>query len=138
MNGVLPLVGFELSPDGTLSFTNVAVDLGAAQPASKYHVRWFAYDNRAGTATPVGITSSTSELRAEAPSALLTHGPDYVMVELRGEHAGQPEWASPLNGLPPPTAARVGGRGHRAPALSPLRATHRPSAHHYRDEAAPR
>ncbi len=97
LNGVLPLVGFELSPDGTLSFTNLAVDLGAAQPASKYHVRWFAYDNRAGTATPVGITSSTRELRAEAPSALLTHGPDYVMVELRGEHAGQPEWASPLN-----------------------------------------
>ena len=35
LNGVLPLVEFELSPEGVLTFTNIAVDVKAAQPATE-------------------------------------------------------------------------------------------------------
>ena len=35
LNGVLPLVDFELSPEGVLTFANVAVDIKAAEPPTR-------------------------------------------------------------------------------------------------------
>jgi hypothetical protein len=96
LNGVLPLVDFELSSQGALTFRNVAVDAGAAQPPTEYRVRWFAFDNHAGGATPVGNESAITESRAEAPRALLAHSPEYLCVELRGVHPTHTGWASPL------------------------------------------
>jgi hypothetical protein len=96
LNGVLPLVDFELSPEGLLTFTNVAVDVEAAQPAQEYRVRWFAFDNRTGTATPVGDEAASPMLSAQAPATLLGNGSAYVMAELRGTHATHTGWAMPL------------------------------------------
>ena len=96
LNGVLPLVDFELSPEGVLTFSNVAVDAAAAQPPTEYRVRWFAFDNHTGSEAFVGAESPTTELRAEAPRTLLAHGPDYLGVELRGIHTSHAGWASPL------------------------------------------
>ena len=75
LNGVLPLVEFELSPEGVLTFTNIAVDVKAAQPATEYRVRWFAFDNQTGTATPVGDEAASPDLSAHAPAALLGKHP---------------------------------------------------------------
>jgi len=96
LNGVLPLVEFELSPDGVLTFTNIAVDVKAAQPATEYRVRWFAFDNQTGTAAPVGDEAASPGLTAHAPAALLSEHPDLVMAELRGTHPQHAGWATPL------------------------------------------
>jgi len=96
LNGVLPLGDFELSADGDLSFRNVAVDANAAGPGGEYRVRWFTFDNRTGTAAPVGKESVTSTFSAQAPAALLTEHPGFVMVELRGSHRLHAGWATPL------------------------------------------
>jgi hypothetical protein len=96
LNGLLPLVEFELSPEGALTFTNVAVDVKAAQPATEYRVRWFAFDNGTGTATSVGDEAASPELAAQAPAALLRMHPEFVMAELRGTHPRHPGWATPL------------------------------------------
>ena len=96
LNGVLPIVGFELSSHGVLTFSNLAVPAAAAEPPTEYRVRWFAFDNHAGRATPVGDESAIRELRAEAPRALLAHTPEYLCVELRGVHPTHGGWASPV------------------------------------------
>jgi hypothetical protein len=96
LNGVLPLVDFELSPEGVLTFTNMAVDVKAAEPATEYRVRWFAFDNQTGAATPVGDEAASPELSARAPAALLGRRPEFVMAELRGTHARHAGWATPL------------------------------------------
>ncbi|HZA34065.1 MAG TPA: hypothetical protein VE505_04015, partial [Vicinamibacterales bacterium] len=95
LNGVLPLHDFALSRDGTLTFTNVAETAVAAQSAREYRIRWFAFDNQAGTTTPVGDEVSVTEPRAAAPPALLADVPEFVMIELRGIHDRHPGWASP-------------------------------------------
>jgi hypothetical protein len=89
-------VEFELSPEGVLTFTNIAVDVKAAQPATEYRMRWFAFDNQTGTATPVGDEAASPDLSAKAPAALLGKHPDLVMAELRGTHPQHAGWATPL------------------------------------------
>ncbi len=96
LTGVLPLANFELAEDGTLTFTNVAVDSHAAQAATEYRARWFTCDNLAGTVTPIGDESAISGLSAEAPRTLLARNSDLLMVELRGIHPRYAAWASPV------------------------------------------
>jgi hypothetical protein len=96
LNGVLPVADFRLSPEGQLTFSNLAVDVEAAPAADDYRVRWYALDNHTGRTTAFGAESSVKELRADAPRALLAHPPDYVAVELRGIHARHTAWASPV------------------------------------------
>jgi hypothetical protein len=95
LNGVVPLHDFALSRDGTLTFTNVAEAAVAAQSAREYRIRWFAFDNQAGTTTPLGDEVSVTEPRAAAPPALRADAPEFVMIELRGIHDRHPGWASP-------------------------------------------
>ena len=75
LNGVLPLAEFELSPEGVLTFTNIAVDVKAAQPATEHRVRWFAFDNQTGTATPVGDEAASPDLSAKAPGRSARQAP---------------------------------------------------------------
>ena len=94
LNGVLPLHDFALSREGTLTFTNVAAAAVAAQ-IREYRIRWFAFDNQAGTTTPLGDEVSVTDTRAAAPPPLLAEPPEFVMIELRGIHDRHPGWASP-------------------------------------------
>ena len=96
LNGVLPIEDLRLSPEGTLTFRNVAVDVKAAGPASEYRIRWFSFDNATGTAAPVGDESTGPELRAQAPAALLGGGSGYVMAEIRAANSRHPGWDTPL------------------------------------------
>ena len=96
LNGVLPLADFALSRDGTLTFTNVAAAAVASQGAREYRIRWFAFDNQAGTTTPLGEEVSVTETRAEAPRTLVADRPEFVMAELRGIHDRHAGWALPL------------------------------------------
>jgi hypothetical protein len=96
LNGVLPIEDLQLSPEGALTFRNVAVEIKAAAPASEYRVRWFSFDNATGTAAPVGDESASADLRAQAPAALLGAAPAVVMAEIRGVNSRYPGWQTPL------------------------------------------
>ena len=97
LNGVLPLVDFELSREGTLTFTNVAVDAVAAQPATRVPravVRLRQPRGHRDARRRRGLRSRSCAPRRLR--ALLRTAPEYVMVELRGIHDRHPGWASPL------------------------------------------
>ncbi len=94
LNAVNPAAEFTLSPDGTLTFQNVAVEAGAATPGSGYRVAWSRFDNATGAHAQVGTEQTVSEPRALAPGAL--SGAEYAAVQVRGIHPDHPAWAQPV------------------------------------------
>ena len=54
INQVCPVVDAALSADGTLTFTNAAVDAKAATAPERYELNWFRFDNATDQRTPVG------------------------------------------------------------------------------------
>src|SRR6185436_18415517 len=54
LTGVNPIVDFELSNRGELTFRNAAEQAGVANAASDYHIEWARFDNSSGTASQVG------------------------------------------------------------------------------------
>lgn len=87
INGVCPVVDPVLAADGTLTFANAAVDLGAAAPASGYTLQWFAFDNATDTRTPVGGPEAMTGTSARAPAGLAG---DFVGVTITGTRADAP------------------------------------------------
>ena len=129
LNGVLPLHDFALSREGTLTFTNVAAAAVAAQ-IREYRIRWFAFDNQAGTTTPLGDEVSVTDTRAAAPPPLLAEPPEFVMIELRGHPRPAPGVGVPDEGLLSARGSeRLAACGRRAAALT-MRAGRIPAAIH--------
>ena len=93
INQVCPVVGPALSADGTLTFTNAAVEAGAATPPAQYELSWFRFDNTTEERTAIGAPVTVSGQSAAAPSGGL-HG-EFVGVTVTAAHAGQPGWARP-------------------------------------------
>ena len=93
INQVCPVVDAALSADGTLAFTNAAVDAKAATAPERYELRWFRFDNTTDQRTPVGEPMLVSSGSARAPDGL-TVG-DFVGVSVTAAHARQPGWATP-------------------------------------------
>jgi hypothetical protein len=92
INQVCPVTDPALSPDGTLTFANAAVDAGAAKPAGAYTLRWFRFDNATDVRTPVGDAVSTPTLSARAPADLTG---DFVGVSISASHPQLAGWARP-------------------------------------------
>lgn len=95
LNGVNPLVDFALSPDGVLTFANAAVSARASTPGNGYTVSWSRFDNATDSHQAVGAEVKVTELRAQAPSELLTSG-EFLAVTVRGDHPDHPAWAKPI------------------------------------------
>jgi hypothetical protein len=93
LNVVLPVIDFDLSGDGVLTFKNVAEDARAAVAGRGYTVGWSSFDNATGTATPVGDPQVVTERRAQAPAAVLSA--EFVQATLTGDHPTHPGWAIP-------------------------------------------
>jgi hypothetical protein len=94
LTAVNPLVDFELSPDGRLSFANAASAAGvAAPPSGGYRVRWARFDNDTGTATPIGETAIAPGERAVAPGPLPDGASAFVRVEVTSVAPAHAEWA---------------------------------------------
>ena len=70
INQVRPVVDAALSADGTLAFTNAAVDAKAATAPERYELRWFRFDNTTDQRTPVGEPMLVSSGSARAPDGL--------------------------------------------------------------------
>ena len=95
LTGVNPIVAPALAADGTLTFSNAAVDAGVATPPSAYVLAWSAFDN--ATAAAVGAPQETrvDSPRAAAPQNLL-RDPEFVSVAVRTVHPDYPAWNAPV------------------------------------------
>jgi hypothetical protein len=91
---VNPLVDFELSADGQLTFNNAAVAAGVASPVESYRVHWARFDNASGSAS--GATEiTTTDARVAAPSHVLA-GAQFVQIEIASLHPHFPAWNAPV------------------------------------------
>jgi hypothetical protein len=80
---VNPLVNFELSRDGVLSFANAAVAAGVASPpGGGYRVTWARFDNATGSATPIGEVTIASGERVTPPAPLPDAAGTFVRVRV--------------------------------------------------------
>ncbi len=93
INQVCPVVDAALSADGTVAFTNAAVDAKAATAPEKYELRWFRFDNTTDQRTPVGEPMTVSSGSGRTPAGLMVG--DFVGVSVTAVHPGQPGWATP-------------------------------------------
>jgi hypothetical protein len=92
INQVCPVADVALSADGSLKFTNAAVDAKAATPPANYALNWFRFDNATDQRTPVGGAMTVSGGSARAPEGLTG---DFIGVSVTATHPQQPGWATP-------------------------------------------
>ena len=92
LNQVCPVVDTTLSADGTLAFTNAAVEAKAATAPERYELNWFRFDNATDQRTPVGEAMRVTAGSARMPNGLTG---DFVGVSITAVHAQQPGWANP-------------------------------------------
>ncbi len=93
LNAVLPVEDFALSPSGTFSFTNIAIDTKVATRGEAYTIEWARFDNATGTATPVGTPQSTEGLTTDAPAGALDG--EFVQVRVTSKHSTHSGWSLP-------------------------------------------
>ena len=96
LNGTNPVVDMALSPSGTLTFANAAVDAGVAKPAQHYTLYWSRFDNATATHYAVGGEQKTTTTSAQTPDGLITAGAEYLAVTIRAVDPERPAWAQPL------------------------------------------
>ncbi|MEP7115940.1 MAG: hypothetical protein ABI880_00045 [Acidobacteriota bacterium] len=89
-----PLVDFALTPDGTLTFANVATATRRASAPDGYEIVWSTFDNATGVATPVGVPMSTVAPSAQAPAAALAGA--FVEAAVHTRHPLFKEWRRPV------------------------------------------
>jgi hypothetical protein len=88
---VNPIVDLQLSPRGTLTFKNTAVDAGLASTPLGYLVEWRRFDNATGATTDLGTTRASGPSVA-GPRDLPSAAGTYVRADI---HAlgGPDSWA---------------------------------------------
>jgi hypothetical protein len=92
---VNPIVDLRLSPDGTMTFSNAAVDAGIAPAPPGYAVEWKLLDNATGATSDLGVTRSKAP-RAPAPSLLPPAAGTYLWASI--SVAGGPDsWSTPAH-----------------------------------------
>ena len=105
LNGVNPIVDLALSPEGTLTFKNAAVDAGVATPPSEYSMQWFDYDNTTDQrkdlfeggvgAGPRGGVETSRMPRIDGPRPASVPDGGYVGLTISAKHPDHPAWAKP-------------------------------------------
>jgi hypothetical protein len=97
IGGVNPLVDFVVNSAGELTFTNAAVDAGAATPAESYEVDVSRFDNLSGSRTPIGTAVTGGAPRVALPAAAAALGPgEYLEVRVATVHPLFKAWRSPV------------------------------------------
>jgi len=94
LNAVNPLVDFELSATGELTFQNAAVRAGASTPGTGYTVQWGSFDNVTDSQRAVGGEETVTAGRARMPAAL--DASQFVVVTVRAHHPEHPAWNQPV------------------------------------------
>jgi hypothetical protein len=80
------VAGVRIEGDGTLHFDNLAVDAGLIDGPSGYAFSWFRFDNRTGLHEQAAEIKIGTSGASSIPTSLL-HGPEYIGVEIREDHA---------------------------------------------------
>lgn len=93
LNVVNPVVDLALDAKGTLTWRNAAVAARAAEPPSRYTVRWFELDNATDERRMVGEGQTVTVAEAPAPAAVLQAGSEYIGAVITADHPQQPAWA---------------------------------------------
>lgn len=98
LNAVLPIDDLRLSPDGRLTFRNLAVEHAMASPPEHgYDVAVARFDNATGEATPVGEPLTGAAPGVQLPADALTG--DFVQVEIRVREPRNVGWAHPCRAV---------------------------------------
>ena len=92
---VNPVVDVRLSPSGTLTFRNAAVDADVAHAPKEYVVVWHRFDNATGTTTTLG-ESRASTTSVNAPKDLPAAASSYLRVEISA-NGGSESWTEPAH-----------------------------------------
>ena len=93
LTAVTPLVDFELSTDGQLSFENAAVMAGVAtEPRGGYRVTWSRFDNLTGALAPIGESTVASGDRTSPPGALPAADGVFVRVDVSAVAPSHDTW----------------------------------------------
>jgi hypothetical protein len=91
-----PVVNFDLSPGGHLSFENAAANAGVApSPPEGYRVTWERFDNDAGTVEPLGASIVRQE-EAAAPAPLPASPDGFVRVSVSAIQPAPQPWSVPV------------------------------------------
>jgi hypothetical protein len=91
-----PVVDLRLDANGTLTFSNAAVDNRVADPPAAYRAKWLAFDNATGATTPIGETvNATAEMKA--PGGLATAVGSFVQVDVTADDAAHSTWQDPVH-----------------------------------------
>jgi hypothetical protein len=101
-----PVTAPALSADGTLTFENLAVTAGVAQPPegtvteggvrSRYRIAWMRFDNATRETAPIAVTFA-GDTRAQAPSGLPTVMGQYLHVQISAIGGPNERWAQPVH-----------------------------------------
>jgi hypothetical protein len=96
VTAVNPIADPVLTADGTLTFTNVAVDADVTHAPQRYVASWSQFDNATQVATHIGeTTSGTTTL--SAPAGLPTRDGAFIRVALHATDAAHPAWSQPVH-----------------------------------------
>jgi hypothetical protein len=99
-----PVTAPAIGADGTLTFSNAAVDAKVAPPPAGYRAAWFVFDNQTATSRPIGETTGTLP-RLAAPGQALPGIGSYIRVAISATGAGRPSWETPVQAYFRRTAA---------------------------------
>ena len=92
-----PIVDPVLDSD-ILTFGNAAVQAGVSTaPKGGYRAEWFTFNNGTGASTPLGMSTTTSALRIEAPGALPAGIGSFVRIDVSAVDPPHPSWTMPVH-----------------------------------------
>jgi hypothetical protein len=96
LTAVNPIVSPALAADGTLTFTNAAVEADFARAPKGYRAEWFRFDNATATSERIGETAGRTT-RIDAPGALPQGAGAFVKVRLTSVDGSVPSWEKPID-----------------------------------------
>jgi hypothetical protein len=96
LTGINPITSPSLDADGTLTFTNAAVDGDFAKAPQAYRAEWYTFDNTTGATECIGETfDRTTQLNA--PMGLSRTEGSFIKVGLTAVDQSRPSWTSPVD-----------------------------------------
>jgi hypothetical protein len=105
LTSVNPVVDPALTEDGTLTFTNAAVQFGFALAPARYLTAWHRFDNETGETERIGQSEGTGE-QVTAPAGALTRtkpestrpgGGMFIRVDIAAPDAHHASWSAPVH-----------------------------------------
>jgi len=96
LTGINPIVDPALDDDGTLTFTNAAVDADVARVPAGYRAVWSTFDNMTGVSSRFGESTGRTTL-VVAPANLPQPNGLFIQVSLSATGAPHPSWEKPVH-----------------------------------------